>query len=196
MQKDNLIRLRSKVTSFVSKNPFGSFLSSFYLRAKNAAIWNRTSEIQKMISEYVNYGKIVSFNKEQSSKFIKNLNKKKALFIPHCLRNIENCRAKHTSEGLKCLGCGKCLISEMKKKATQEGYEVFIVPGLSMVQKIISKKKYDILIGVGCYNELLTSIKIHETKYKKPAVRLVPLLSDGCVNTDLDLNEFYRALTN
>lgn len=65
MEKSSLIALRSKIGSFVSKNSVGSFLSSLYLRSKNAPLWNRTAEIQKTVSECLNYGKIVAFNADQ-----------------------------------------------------------------------------------------------------------------------------------
>ncbi len=194
MDRKNLIRLRSTVAKFVSKNPIGSFLAGVYQRSKNKAIFDKTSQLQKIVSEYMSYGKIISFNNRQKDKFVKNFDKKKAVFIPHCLRNVDKCKGHYGSEGLICKNCGSCDIGRMKKEAEDRDYDIFVVPGLSMVKRTISTNNYNILIGVACYNELYMAMEMYGEKGDNVAIRVIPLLKDGCVNTEVDISEFIQAL--
>lgn len=111
--------------------------------------------------------------------------KKRALFLPQCLRHSSFCEAKMDGSGYICKECGKCKIHKLKNTAEKLGYTVYIVPGGSMVIKIIKKTKPKAVLGVACHFELEEAIR-RLSKAKIPHMS-VPLLKDGCKNTKADI---------
>jgi len=117
----------------------------------------------------------------------------KIIFLPHCLRN-QDCKARLEADGYKCLNCGKCGIGKFKKKTEELGFKVFIVPGASIIKKIM--KKYtspEIVIGVACGPELKEGIALMKKHGIK--TKTLQLLKDGCVNTEVDWKKL-KAITN
>lgn len=113
---------------------------------------------------------------------------KRILFLPHCLRNSRNCKAVQGEEGLVCKECGKCDIPELAEAAKNLGYaNVFIVPGGSMVQKIIRKYKPKATMGVCCYHEANMAFDSLRGTGIHPQVSL--LLQDGCKDTKANIAE-------
>ena len=109
----------------------------------------------------------------------------RAVFVPQCLRNSEKCKAPLTEEGYACLKCGACPIGRMKAEAERIGYGGFyVVPGGSMVFKIMVRRKFKAVLGVACYFELADSME-KATLYGIPA-QGVPLSRDGCKDTLVD----------
>lgn len=117
--------------------------------------------------------------------------KERAIFLPHCLCSV-NCKAKRTEEGVNCINCGNCKIGSFKEEAENKGYKVFIVPGASMVKKIIEKHKFKAVLGVACLPELKQGIKL--MKQKGIISLTVPLLKDGCVNTEVDWKKIEKII--
>ncbi|MBN1941442.1 MAG: DUF116 domain-containing protein [Candidatus Diapherotrites archaeon] len=110
------------------------------------------------------------------------------LFLPHCMKNSEKCRAKYTEKGLECLDCGQCQISELKKNALDLGYNgVYVTPGGSMVQKIIEQKKPKAVLGVCCYEE--ANIAFDRLRGTGIAPQAVLLMRDGCKDTIVNTEE-------
>lgn len=65
---------------------------------------------------------------------------KRAVFLPACLRD-KNCEAELTEEGYICQKCGRCVIAEIIENAENLEYrEIYIVPGGSLVTKILKDK--------------------------------------------------------
>ena len=120
-------------------------------------------------------------NKKNKSKFQEIPYKERAIFLPHCLRHPD-CKAKTTDEGIVCLNCGKCNISGFKKEAEDLGYKLFIVPGFSLTKKLIEKHKPKAVIGVACNDELREAVSSNI----EPISQVLPLLKDGCVNTEVN----------
>lgn len=116
----------------------------------------------------------------------------RALFLSHCLRNSKNCKAEINGMGYECKHCGSCAISAIKKKAESLGYPVFIVPGGSMVFKIISEKKPKAVMGVACYVELEQAMEA-AGRLGLPNMG-VPLSRDGCRDTDVDASKVMEML--
>lgn len=108
------------------------------------------------------------------------------IFLPQCLRN-KDCKAQLTHEGYQCKMCGRCKIAQIKKKLDPLGFRIFIVPGGSMVAKIIKKVHPKSILGIACINELLLALK-HEKDLDIP-MQGVELLKNGCVETDVDIDE-------
>ncbi|MFA5771806.1 MAG: DUF116 domain-containing protein [Thermoplasmata archaeon] len=126
--------------------------------------------------------------------FLKTPYSERALFLPQCLRNADRCTAKMDGVGYVCKHCGACPISNVKRFAEELGYSVFVVPGGSMVFKIITATKPKAVVGVACDFELgeacekLTSLNIF--------YQGVPLLKDGCKNTVVDVEKLLEILKN
>ncbi len=109
----------------------------------------------------------------------------RAVFVPQCLRSSGKCKAPLTEEGYACLKCGACPIGRLKSEAECMGYGgFFIVPGGSMVFKIMAKKKFKAVLGVACYFELADSME-KASLYGVPA-QGAPLSRDGCKDTLVD----------
>jgi hypothetical protein len=111
----------------------------------------------------------------------------RALFLPHCSRNTKVCKATFDENGYHCKHCGACNIDIAVKKAKDLGYtKIYIVPGGSLVKKIIEKEKPKAAIGVCCFNEALMSFDIVKGLNLVP--QIVLLLRDGCKDTQIDLD--------
>jgi uncharacterized protein len=116
---------------------------------------------------------------------------RKFLFLPHCLRNTQECQARITGTGYQCLLCGKCKIKDIIDIAINNKYIVFIVPGASMVKSIFTREKIaeeDVVVGVACQLELKDFRNNFLQKKNKSQNRIaVPLKKDGCINTEADM---------
>ncbi len=121
-------------------------------------------------------------NKLYEQKFKNILNKEKAIFLPQCLRNNE-CPAKMGVNGIECINCGRCNIGKFKKDAENQSYNIFIVPGGSLVNKIIKNNDFKAVLGVACIPELKQAFEV--MKKKRLVSLAVPLTKDGCVNTEV-----------
>ncbi len=111
--------------------------------------------------------------------------KDRVIFLPHCVRNTKVCKAESDGEGFVCKHCGACGLSDATKKSEDLGYKVFIVPGGSMVKKIVEKHKPKGIIGVCCFNEAL--LAFDSFKKTKIVPQAVLLLRDGCKDTLLNI---------
>lgn len=124
---------------------------------------------------------------------------KRILFLPHCMKVSDVCKAPLTTEGLdlnfceKCEATDKCQINEIKKIAEEMNYmKVAVAPGGSMVHKIIAKYKPKAILGVCCYNEAIMAFeKIAGTNLGAQAVLL---LRDGCKDTAVNTDEVREKL--
>jgi hypothetical protein len=115
------------------------------------------------------------------------------IFVPHCLRNSKKCKAKDEGSYYICLECNACKIGPISKKAKELGYKgLFILKGGKAVHKLFSEVKPKAALAVACYFEGVQGMK--EAKKNKIPVQFVPLTKDGCVDTDTDLQEVFKAI--
>ena len=122
------------------------------------------------------------------SRFKRTLYGERLLFLPQCLRNSKKCKAELGEEGWICKKCGNCKIPLLVKEAEKYGYAgTFIVPGGSMVGKLIKKYKPKAVVGVGCFDEV--NMAIDQLKGSKVAPQGVCLLKSGCKDTDVNVVE-------
>lgn len=112
--------------------------------------------------------------------------KQRMLFMPQCLRN-RNCPARLTADGIKCIECGQCVISTLKKKAEGLGYKVFVVPGGSFIRRIARENKPGAILGIACRPEVKEGLDICE-RFKIPGQGIV-LQRAGCIDTIVDVDE-------
>ncbi|MDK2781539.1 MAG: uncharacterized protein PWR13_567 [Archaeoglobi archaeon] len=109
----------------------------------------------------------------------------RVLFIPHCLRRVEKCRGEYTERGLICRKCTEeCKVRKLVEFCEETGCRYYIVPGGSMVTKLIKEDGIKAAVGIACYEELKQALGI-VTKFGVPAQGVL-LKKSGCINTDVD----------
>ncbi|MDV0446250.1 hypothetical protein MsAg5_00780 [Methanosarcinaceae archaeon Ag5] len=116
------------------------------------------------------------------------------IIAPHCMRHME-CPARTTRLGIQCVSCGKCDYAEIKQIAEKTGYTLYIVTGSSFVRHILSSdeaKETDGVLAIGCHYELNKGAR--ELRKTKITTYGVPLLSNGCYNTKIDMILFEKEL--
>jgi len=117
---------------------------------------------------------------------------KRLLLLPKCLRDSENCPAAFDRLGLLCENCGSCRIGDIKSQAEQLGYTVLIAEGSPIVMSLIETGKIEAVIGASCLNVLEKTFPYMEAG-AIPGIA-VPLLYDGCVDTNLDADWLLDAI--
>jgi len=123
---------------------------------------------------------------------------RKYLFLPHCMKNSKQCSAKSSKYGYICTECGNCQIAEIVKKAKELDYDVYIVPGGSLIKKIYKRDKInkdDLIFGVACNGEVR---EFYETLDRKGIdssnVFSKELDKDGCIDTKVNLKELLEKM--
>lgn len=131
-------------------------------------------------------------NRRDYDKFVRVDYSDRILLLPHCLRS-RDCPAKMSELGYTCLNCGRCSISELKEYAERLGYKgIYILPGGTLVERILLKVKPKAVIGVACYKECVLG---HMILLKLGIIgQAVPLLRDGCIDTIVDTNRIKQVL--
>jgi hypothetical protein len=117
----------------------------------------------------------------------------RVVFVPHCMRNIDKCKAKEMGSHYICAECGACKISRISKKSKELGYKaIYILKGGKAVKKLTEELKPKAVLGVACYFEGVMGMR--ESEKHGLIVQFVPLTRDGCVDTDVDLDEVFKSL--
>jgi geranylgeranyl pyrophosphate synthase len=117
---------------------------------------------------------------------------RRLLLLPHCLRSSTQCAASYTSEGLICARCGLCNIDNLQTRAEKLGYKVVVAEGVTAVTMRALEGEADAILGVACLDSLEKS---HSRMAEWGIPHLaVPLLTDGCVDTETDQEETIRLL--
>jgi len=156
---------------------------------KNSVEWEAVQVAKELGlgKSSVKYIGVELHNIRNEPKFMNTPNDQRILFLPHCLRIAEKCKGKYTDEGLICRHCQKeCRVHLITTEAQKLGYKCFVVPGGAMVFNIAKKYKPKGVVAVACFNELKEGAARSSGDYNVP-FQLVPLLKDGCVNTDVDV---------
>ncbi len=113
---------------------------------------------------------------------------KRAIFLPQCLRSSQ-CPAHLTPEGLECRNCGRCMTGEAILKLREMGYMVFLVPGSTVIKRMVKKYHPEAIIGVGCLMEVKEGIELLDR------IGLIGMgvvtLKDGCVETIVDWQDVF-----
>ena len=109
------------------------------------------------------------------------------LLLPHCLRNKDACPGRYDEEGLHCVGCGACDLGAIRREAEALGYTTLIAEGTPAVVRTVLGGKWEAVLGVACLDSLEKAFRrISEVGIPHAAV---PLLRDGCEDTEVDLAE-------
>lgn len=118
---------------------------------------------------------------------------RRLLLLPHCMRDHASCAAPTDARGLHCSGCGGCDIPDLTRQAEALGYQVVVAEGTSAVSEDIIERGRDAVLGVACLESLERSFE-RVAAMGLPHVA-VPLLADGCQDTDCDRAELAALLT-
>ncbi len=117
---------------------------------------------------------------------------RRLLLLPQCLSDPEVCQAEKDSIGLLCAQCGGCVIGTIQALAESLGYINLVAEGTTVVSKLLSSGKVDSVIGVGCLDSLQKIFPVIN-EHAIPG-QGIPLLSDGCRHTTLDLEQTLRII--
>lgn len=161
-------------------------LDTFYLQVKKIA---KMFGMGERIVDQIGIEVRNHLNREE---FAKIPPKDRILVVPQCLRDIKCAARLDSSIGVACKECGRCIISDLKKEAEKLGYRFYIVPGGSFVQRIVKAVKPKAALGVACFRDL--NVAMHEISRAECIVQGVPLIKEGCVETQVDLKELLRIM--
>jgi geranylgeranyl pyrophosphate synthase len=118
---------------------------------------------------------------------------RRLFLLPHCLSDRAACTGSYDSVGLHCAGCGSCEIHGLKTQAEQLGYSVIVAEGTSSLFLEILEGDVDAIFGVACLDSLEKSFE-HLIDLGV-AHMAVPLLKDGCRNTEAEIDQIRLLLT-
>ncbi|MDP2890344.1 MAG: polyprenyl synthetase family protein [Bacteroidota bacterium] len=119
---------------------------------------------------------------------------RRLLLIPQCLKNESNCKAEIDQLGLICAGCQSCQIDSILQKAEELGYATLVAEGTTVAIDLVQEGTVDAVIGVSCMSVLQKSFE----PVSRAAVPVIgiPLLFEGCAETDVDNRWLDDELTN
>lgn len=109
---------------------------------------------------------------------------RRLLLIPQCLKSDSNCKAEIDQLGLICAGCQSCQIDSILQKAESLGYATLVAEGTTVAVSLVQEGAIDAVIGVSCMSVLQKSFE----PVSRAAVPVIgiPLLFEGCAETDVD----------
>ena len=109
---------------------------------------------------------------------------RRIFLLPQCLRSAKNCKAQIDEFGLLCEECGGCVIGPLQLEAENLGMMSLVAEGSTVVGGIIENGGADAVIGVSCLSALEKAFP-YMVNHAVPGMA-VPLLSDGCIDTQVD----------
>jgi len=119
---------------------------------------------------------------------------RRLLLLPQCLKNNSSCQAEIDELGLICAGCQSCQIDSILQKAEGLGYATLVAEGTTVAIELVQEGSVDAVIGVSCMSVLQKSFE----PVSRAAVPVIgiPLLFEGCAETDVDNRWLDDELTN
>jgi hypothetical protein len=126
---------------------------------------------------------------------------RRVLLISHCLRCSAGCRAEIDDRGINCVECNpRCQVNQLRRKALDLGYQgVCVAPGGSMALRYVKEHDPKGIIAVACFKELEEGIdsvtKLVGAGAAAPPIVIVPLTKDGCVNTEVNVDEALKKIS-
>jgi len=122
------------------------------------------------------------------------------LLLPHCLRQSNTCKASYNEEGLQCQRCDPdCAVNQLTAAALQNGYKgVCVAPGGRLALKYVEKSRPRAVVAVACEKELAEGVEGVKALAKvnlTPLTVIIPLVKDGCVDTEVDVVKALEIIT-
>ncbi len=126
-------------------------------------------------------------NQEHAEAFARTDYSQRMVFLPQCLRSTEKCQAKEQGAEHVCAQCGACKAGEVVRRGRELGcMGVRILKGGSAVTRLVDELAPGAVLGVACHFE--GALGILECERLGIPVQCVPLLRDGCADTDVELD--------
>ncbi|MBO7431294.1 MAG: DUF116 domain-containing protein [Elusimicrobia bacterium] len=132
-------------------------------------------------------------NSSMSGKFKSIPVSERIVLLPHCMRNTKQCKATDEGTYYSCVKCGGCKIAQIQKLADELGYKkVYIMKGGKAIHNILVEQKIKAVVAVACHFEGAQGIKM--TDSLKVTAQFIPLLKDGCCDTDVDVESVKKIM--
>ena len=129
---------------------------------------------------------IVRKNAEHAAAYAAVPYSRRLVFLPQCIRCTEKCRAHEKGAEHVCAECGACKAGDIVRRGGELGYlGVRILKGGSAVARVVDELRPGAVLGVACHFE--GALGILECERLGIPVQCVPLLRDGCADTDVEL---------
>ncbi len=117
----------------------------------------------------------------------------RVLLLPHCLRQSNSCHGKYDKLGLQCQECNPdCAVNRLRAAAISRGYlGVCVAPGGRLAVTYIENTRPKAIVAIACAKELaegVQNVKGLAGQTAKPIIVIVPLVKDGCVDTEVDVD--------
>ncbi len=123
------------------------------------------------------------------------------LLLSHCMRPSQTCPGRFNKEGLQCpADCvNECVIRNLRRVAADLGFlGVCIAAGGAQALRFVKEKKPRGIVAVACDKELEEGVqsvgKLEQDLEELPIILVVPLLKDGCVDTEVNEDEVVRVM--
>jgi geranylgeranyl diphosphate synthase type II len=127
---------------------------------------------------------------------------RRVLLLSHCLRPSQSCPGKFNKQGLMCSeDCLEdCVIRRLREVASRMGYKgTCVAAGGAMALRFIKEHNPLGIVAVACDRELSEGVEgvkeMTRNTQEVPAIVIVPLTSDGCVDTEVDEGIAISAIT-
>jgi len=116
----------------------------------------------------------------------------RVLLLPHCLRPSQTCPGRPSRDGFACpADCtAECPIRTLREEAHRLGYKgVCIAPGGALALRFVQDTAPRAVVAVACAKELQEGEEAVAGLPTRPLVAIVPLSRDGCVDTEVNLDQ-------
>lgn len=117
----------------------------------------------------------------------------RVLLLPHCLRPSATCPGRPSRQGFHCPpDCPeRCPIKALREEALRLGYKgVCIAPGGALALRFVQEMRPQAVVAIACAKELREGEEaVASLGPERPYVAVVPLSRDGCVDTEVNLDD-------
>jgi len=125
----------------------------------------------------------------------------RVLLLSHCLRPSQSCPGRFTKQGLICPeSCQEdCVVGRLSRAALSRGYKgVCTAAGGTQAVRFVAEHAPRGIVAVACARELAEGVEaVHGMAAgggEMPAIVVVPLSKDGCVDTEVDEDAAIEAI--
>ena len=125
----------------------------------------------------------------------------RVVLLAQCLRPSQACPGKFNKKGLACpADCREdCILGRLREFALGLGYSgVCIAAGGAMALRFVKEHTPRAIVAVACDKELREGVdgvkELFEGSEEIPAILVIPLLRDGCVDTEVDEERVFKAI--
>lgn len=126
----------------------------------------------------------------------------RVLLLSHCMRPSQTCPGKFNKAGLMCPeDCTEdCVIKRLTEAALAKGYKgTCVAAGGAMALKFVKEHHPRGIVAIACDRELSEGVEgvkeLTKEEQELPTIVIIPLIGDGCVDTEVDEGKALEAIT-